>query len=189
MKDIPSPRTLFAVAAYLAEEGADQRLGCDIVPDLIRCVQGLVLQRCELETGSELESLSGICRQLDGILEDLNKIDCKIRNGYKVLLLLTVRHSVGQVPSSPTIGAAKLDLPVGLLQHPGPFYDFTEIAMEFIRVSIVFEAEVTHPLRMASTPLKASLFDLAGSRSPLTRLALPEATQEWRNVIMRVILT
>ena len=73
----------FAVATYLAEEGASQRLGCDIVPDMIRFVKDLVLERCELETGSDLESLSTICRQLDGILEDLNKIDCKIDNGYR----------------------------------------------------------------------------------------------------------
>ena len=77
------PRVLFAAAAYLAEEGADQRLGCDIVPDMIRCVKDLVLERCELETGSDLESLNAICHQLDGILEDLNKIDCKIDNGYR----------------------------------------------------------------------------------------------------------
>jgi SulP family sulfate permease len=72
------PRTLFAVAAYLAEEGAAQRLGCDIVPDMIRCVQDLVLQRCELEIGSDREMLDDVCRQLDGILECLEKINCKI---------------------------------------------------------------------------------------------------------------
>ena len=75
-------RVLFAVAAYLADEGADQRLMCDIVPDMIRCVKDMVLERCELETGSDLEHLDGICRQLDNILEDLNKIDCKIDTGY-----------------------------------------------------------------------------------------------------------
>jgi sulfate permease, SulP family len=75
-------RVLFAVAGYLADEGADQRLMCDIVPDMIRCVKDLVLERCELETGSDLEHLDGICRQLDNILEDLNKIDCKIDTGY-----------------------------------------------------------------------------------------------------------
>ncbi len=77
------PRVLFAVATYLAEEGSAQRLGCDILPDMIRCVKDLVLERCELETGSDLEGLSSICRQLDGILEDLNKIDCKIDTGYR----------------------------------------------------------------------------------------------------------
>jgi len=77
------PRVLFAVAAYLADEGADQRLICDILPDMIRCVKDLVLERCQLETGSELESLNGICHQLDGILDDLNKIGCKIDNGYR----------------------------------------------------------------------------------------------------------
>jgi len=77
------PRVLFAVAAYLGSEGADQRLMCDIVPDTLRYLKDLVLERCELETGSELESLNGICRQLDNILEDLNKIDCKIDTGYR----------------------------------------------------------------------------------------------------------
>ena len=72
------PRILFAVAAYLAEEGAAQRLGCDIVPDMIRCVQDLVLQRCELEIGSEREMLDDVCRQLDGILECLEKVNCKV---------------------------------------------------------------------------------------------------------------
>jgi sulfate permease, SulP family len=72
------PRTLFAVAAYLAEEGAAQRLGCDIVPDMIRCVQDLVLQRCELEIGSDREMLDDVCRQLDGILESFEKINCKV---------------------------------------------------------------------------------------------------------------
>ena len=76
------PRVLFAVAAYLTDEGSAQRLGCDIVPDMIRFVKDMVLERCELETGEELEGLSGICRQLDAILEDLTKIDCKIDNGY-----------------------------------------------------------------------------------------------------------
>jgi SulP family sulfate permease len=72
------PRTLFAVAAYLAEEGAAQRLGCDIVPDMIRCVQDLVLQRCELEIGSDREMLDDVCRQLDGILKSFEKINCKV---------------------------------------------------------------------------------------------------------------
>jgi len=56
---------------------------CDIVPDMIKCVKDMVLERCELETGSELENLNGICHQLDNILEDLNKINCKIDNGYR----------------------------------------------------------------------------------------------------------
>ena len=77
------PRVLFAAAAYLSEEGADKRLTCDILPDMIRCVKDLVLERRELETGGELESLNGISRQLDDILEDLNKIDCKIDTGYR----------------------------------------------------------------------------------------------------------
>jgi sulfate permease, SulP family len=72
-------RTLFAVAAYLAEEGAAQRLGCDIVPDMIRYVQDLVLQRCELEIGSDREMLDDVCRQLDGILESLEKVNCKVQ--------------------------------------------------------------------------------------------------------------
>jgi sulfate permease, SulP family len=76
------PRVLFAVAAYLADEGSNKRMACDILPDMIRCVKDMVLERCELETGDELESLDGICRQLDGILEDLNKIGCKIDSGY-----------------------------------------------------------------------------------------------------------
>ena len=67
------------MAAYLSEEGASQRVGCDIVPDMIRCVQELVLQRCELELGSDRETLDDVCRQLDGILESLEKIDCKVR--------------------------------------------------------------------------------------------------------------
>ncbi len=77
------PRILFAVAEYLAHEGSDKRLMCDIVPDMIRCVKDIVLERCELETGSELQSLNGICSKLDGILEDLNKIDCKVDTGYR----------------------------------------------------------------------------------------------------------
>jgi len=73
------PRTLFAVAAYLSEEGAHQRLGCDIIPDMIRCVQDLVLQRCELEIGSDREMLEDVCRQLDGVLERLDNITCKVQ--------------------------------------------------------------------------------------------------------------
>lgn len=66
-------------AAYLAEEGAAQRLGCDIVPDIIRCVLDLVLQKCELEIGSDREMLDDVCRQLDDILESLKKVNCKVQ--------------------------------------------------------------------------------------------------------------
>jgi sulfate permease, SulP family len=72
------PRTLFAVAAYLSEEGAAQRLGCDIIPDMIRCVQDLLIQRSELEIGSDREMLEDVRRQLDGVLERLDKIPCKV---------------------------------------------------------------------------------------------------------------
>ena len=91
------PRTLFAVAAYLSEEGAAQRLGCDIVPDMIRCVQDLVLQRCELEIGSDREMLDDVCRQLDGILECLR--EGKLQGSVTATgpLLVTVRHMCGEV--------------------------------------------------------------------------------------------
>lgn len=71
-------RTLFAVAAYMTEEGVAQRMGCDILPDMVRCVQDMVMQRCVLEVGDDREMLDGICRQLDGILDKLEKMNCKI---------------------------------------------------------------------------------------------------------------
>jgi high affinity sulfate transporter 1 len=72
------PRILFAVGAYLSEEGAAQRLQCDLVPDMIRCVQDLLNQRSSLENGSEREALDRVSRQLDGILKSIEQLDCKI---------------------------------------------------------------------------------------------------------------
>jgi len=48
-------------------------------PDMVRCVQDMVMQRCVLEVGDDREMLDGICRQLDGILDKLEKMNCRIQ--------------------------------------------------------------------------------------------------------------
>jgi MFS superfamily sulfate permease-like transporter len=71
------PRTLYAVAAYLTEEGHAQRAGCDILPDLVRCVQELVSDRSIHVDENERERLETINRKLEEILQELEAV-CEI---------------------------------------------------------------------------------------------------------------
>ncbi|MFH0822399.1 MAG: sulfate permease [Pseudomonadota bacterium] len=71
-------RTLYAVAAYLTEEGAMQRAGCDILPDLVRCVQDLVGARLERAGDEDRPGLEDINRSLESILHDLDKLSCPV---------------------------------------------------------------------------------------------------------------
>ncbi len=72
------PRTLFAVASYLTEEGMAHQATCDILPDLIRCVMDLAAARCERLEGEDRQAMDTVCHQLDDILRDLERIPCEI---------------------------------------------------------------------------------------------------------------
>jgi sulfate permease, SulP family len=65
------PRTLYAVAAYLTEEGHAQQIVCDILPDLVRCVQEIVSERASHQNGEERQRLDTINRKLEAILQEL----------------------------------------------------------------------------------------------------------------------
>jgi high affinity sulfate transporter 1 len=69
------PRTLFAVAAYLSEEGISQAIACDILPDMIRCVQDLVTARAERVQESERDKLTTISYRLEAILESIQEMN------------------------------------------------------------------------------------------------------------------
>ncbi len=71
-------RTLFAVAQYLAEEGLSKRVSCDILPDMVRCVREMVIERTGLVKGEERAQLDLIRSQLDGILRKLETMPCEI---------------------------------------------------------------------------------------------------------------
>jgi sulfate permease, SulP family len=71
-------RTLFAVAHYLAEEGLDQRASCDILSDMVRCLQEMVSERAERVGGEERERLEAILQKLEGILRELEQLPCEM---------------------------------------------------------------------------------------------------------------
>ena len=72
------PRTLFAVASYLTEEWRYHQATCDILPDLVRCVIDIAAARCEGLEGQDREAMDNVCRQLDVILQDLERIPCEV---------------------------------------------------------------------------------------------------------------
>jgi MFS superfamily sulfate permease-like transporter len=69
------PRTLFAVAAYLSEEGVHHAVTCDILPDMIRCVQDLVAARFGNVEASDRERLETISGRLETILELIEQMN------------------------------------------------------------------------------------------------------------------
>jgi high affinity sulfate transporter 1 len=69
------PRTLFAVAAYLSEEGVGSPISCDILPDMIRCVQDLVAARVGSVEAPDHELLENISRRLESILEMIEQMN------------------------------------------------------------------------------------------------------------------
>jgi SulP family sulfate permease len=71
-------RTLFAVAAYLTEEGVRGPLACDILPDLVRCVQELVTARAESCEGDDRERFEMIRKELQNIRGELDQLGCPI---------------------------------------------------------------------------------------------------------------
>jgi hypothetical protein len=71
------PRTLFAVAAYLSEEGVKSAASYDIRPDMIRCVQDLVSVRAERVEASDSDKLETISYRLEMVFESIDQ-----RNGH-----------------------------------------------------------------------------------------------------------
>jgi high affinity sulfate transporter 1 len=69
------PRTLFAVAAYLTEEGVEGRQAHDILPDMVACVRELARNRANKAHGEEREALERISEQLREILKELEELD------------------------------------------------------------------------------------------------------------------
>ncbi|MBI5251687.1 MAG: sulfate permease [Desulfomonile tiedjei] len=74
------PRTLFAVAAYLSEEGVKSAMSCDILPDMIRCVQDLVSARAEHVEAADRDKLETISYRLEMILESIEQMNGSPRN-------------------------------------------------------------------------------------------------------------
>ncbi|MDQ7785199.1 MAG: sulfate permease [Desulfomonilaceae bacterium] len=70
------PRTLFAVVSYLTGEGVSGRLACDILPDMVRCVQEMVRAQADRSQEAERDRLDVIIRQLETILQELEDMDC-----------------------------------------------------------------------------------------------------------------
>lgn len=71
-------RTLFAVAAYLTEEGVSGPMSCDILPDLVRCVQDLVSARAENSQGEDRDRLESIHKELRNIRGELVQMGCPV---------------------------------------------------------------------------------------------------------------
>lgn len=71
-------RTLLAVAQYLAEEGLDKRMSCDIIPDLVKCVYDMVCERANRVEGKEQERLNLIRIRFEAILHDLDEMSCEV---------------------------------------------------------------------------------------------------------------
>lgn len=71
-------RTLFAVAAYLTEDGVHGPLSCDILPDMVRCVQELVSARVENAEGDDRDRLEKIQLELEAILGELDRMSCQV---------------------------------------------------------------------------------------------------------------
>lgn len=69
------PRTLFAVAAYLSEEGFGHAITCDILPDMIRCVQELVTARVDKVETADRDKLATISSRLEAILEAIQEMN------------------------------------------------------------------------------------------------------------------
>jgi MFS superfamily sulfate permease-like transporter len=69
------PRTLFAVAAYLSDEGVNDAIVCDILPDMIRCVQDLVTARAERVESCDRDKLAKISTRLAVILASIEEIN------------------------------------------------------------------------------------------------------------------
>ncbi len=79
------PRTLFAVAAYLSEEGSGSAISCDILPDMIRCVQDIVTARAEHVEEADRDRLQTISYRLEMILESIEQMNgsSKIQSSSK----------------------------------------------------------------------------------------------------------
>lgn len=67
-------RTLFAVSHYLTEEGLSKLESSDILPDMVRCVHGMVCDRVDVVAGVERERLQSIQTSFETILEELDHI-------------------------------------------------------------------------------------------------------------------
>lgn len=71
------PRTLFAVAHYLSQEGLGRRVSADILPDMVKCVHEMVCDRADRVGGEERDHLENIRREFETIIEELTKISRK----------------------------------------------------------------------------------------------------------------
>jgi hypothetical protein len=71
------PRTLFAVAHYLSQEGLGRRVSADILPDMVKCVHDMVCDRADRVGGKERDHLENIRREFETIIEELSKISKK----------------------------------------------------------------------------------------------------------------
>ncbi len=69
------PRTLFAVASYLSEEGVSHAVTSDILPDMIRCVQDLISARAQNVRPSDRSRLQVISYKLEMILEEVEELN------------------------------------------------------------------------------------------------------------------
>lgn len=74
------PRTLFAVGTYLSEEGLENAIGCDILPDMIRCVQDLVSARAEKVDATDRDKLATISYRLETILDSIEHMNGSSEN-------------------------------------------------------------------------------------------------------------
>jgi high affinity sulfate transporter 1 len=64
---------LLAVAEYLSSEGLNERISCDVLPDLMNFVLKMVCERADLLNGEEQKQLEVIRSKLEDILRELKK--------------------------------------------------------------------------------------------------------------------
>lgn len=74
------PRTLFAVSHYLTGEGASKLESSDLLPDMVKCVHGMVCDWVDVVEGNERDRLIAVQTQFETILKELGDIKAKSKN-------------------------------------------------------------------------------------------------------------
>lgn len=73
-------RTLFAVSHYLTGEGASKLESSELLPDMVKCVHGMVCDWVAVVEGNERERLIAVQSQFETILKELGDITAKSKN-------------------------------------------------------------------------------------------------------------
>lgn len=73
-------RTLFAVSHYLTGEGVSKLESSELLPDMVKCVHGMVCDWVAVVEGNERERLIAVQNQFENILKELGDITARSKN-------------------------------------------------------------------------------------------------------------